>query len=40
MAMKTLNVNELSEVNGGTKSVADKIDEIFSKMVGIFESEK
>ncbi|WP_188085218.1 bacteriocin [Pseudoalteromonas fuliginea] len=38
--MKTLNVNKLSEVNGGTKSLADKIDEILSKMVGIFESEK
>ena len=38
--MKNLNKNELSEVNGGAKSLADEIDEIFSRMVGIFESEK
>ena len=38
--MKKLSQKELSEVNGGAKSLAGKIDEIFSKMVGIFESEK
>lgn len=38
--MKNLKKNELSAVSGGTKSLADKIDEIFSKMVGIFETEK
>lgn len=38
--MKTLNKKEIFNINGGTKSLADKIDEIFSKMVGIFESEK
>lgn len=38
--MKTLDKKEVLKINGGAKSLADKIDEIFNKMVGIFETEK
>ena len=34
--MKTLNKEDALKINGGAKSLAGKIDEIFNKMVGIF----
>lgn len=38
--MKALNKKEVLKINGGAKSLVDKIDEIFNKMVGIFATEK
>ena len=38
--MKELNEMQVQDVNGGTNNLSDKIEEIFKKIIGVFDSEK